>query len=153
MRARQPHNRTLDYGLRMHMIVRDTEAEAKEYADYIASKLDDEYGKTDPRSGPRQHFAWGCPPITGPRAGRSIWLHRTWTMDRRWSGTLRLRRRALVGSTDQVISKIESYQKMGIPCVHLLRLPTYRRGKTLWQPSHATPQNRIPAPCIRTGSI
>jgi alkanesulfonate monooxygenase len=33
------------------MIVRDTEAEAREYADYIVSKLDDEYGKTDPRPG------------------------------------------------------------------------------------------------------
>ena len=26
------YNRTLDYGLRVHMIVRDTEAEAREYA-------------------------------------------------------------------------------------------------------------------------
>jgi alkanesulfonate monooxygenase SsuD/methylene tetrahydromethanopterin reductase-like flavin-dependent oxidoreductase (luciferase family) len=39
------HGRTLDYGLRVHMIVRDTEAEARDYADYIVSKLDDEYGK------------------------------------------------------------------------------------------------------------
>ena len=39
------YDRTLNYGLRVHMIVRDTEAEAREYADYIVSKLDDEYGK------------------------------------------------------------------------------------------------------------
>ena len=39
------YNRTLDYGLRVHVIVRDTEAEAKEYADYIVSKLDDEHGR------------------------------------------------------------------------------------------------------------
>ena len=39
------YNRTLDYGLRIHVIVRDTEAEAKEYADYIVSKLDDEHGR------------------------------------------------------------------------------------------------------------
>ena len=39
------YDRTLDYGLRVHMIVRDTEAEAQEYADYIVSKLDDEYGR------------------------------------------------------------------------------------------------------------
>ena len=39
------YNRTLDYGLRVHVIVRDTEIEAKEYAEYITSKLDDEYGK------------------------------------------------------------------------------------------------------------
>jgi alkanesulfonate monooxygenase len=38
----EKYNRTLDYGLRVHMIVRDTEKEAQEYADYIVSKLDDE---------------------------------------------------------------------------------------------------------------
>ncbi|MEL6960285.1 MAG: LLM class flavin-dependent oxidoreductase, partial [Pseudomonadota bacterium] len=31
----EKYDRTLDYGLRVHMIVRDTEAEAREYADYI----------------------------------------------------------------------------------------------------------------------
>jgi alkanesulfonate monooxygenase SsuD/methylene tetrahydromethanopterin reductase-like flavin-dependent oxidoreductase (luciferase family) len=41
----EKYNRTLDYGLRAHMIVRDTEKEAQEYADYIVSKLDDEYGR------------------------------------------------------------------------------------------------------------
>ena len=40
------YGRTLDYGLRVHVIVRDTEAEAREYADYIVSKLDDEEGRT-----------------------------------------------------------------------------------------------------------
>ena len=39
------YERTLDYGLRVHMIVRDTEAEAKEYAEYIVSKLEDDFGK------------------------------------------------------------------------------------------------------------
>ena len=39
------YNHTLDYSLRVHVIVRDTEAEAKEYADYIVSKLDDEHGR------------------------------------------------------------------------------------------------------------
>jgi len=42
----ESYDRTLDYGLRVHMIVRDTEAEAREYAEYIVSKLDDEQGKT-----------------------------------------------------------------------------------------------------------
>ena len=39
------YNRKLDYGLRVHVIVRDTESEAQEYADYIISKLDDDYGR------------------------------------------------------------------------------------------------------------
>ena len=37
--------RTLDYGLRVHVIVRDTEAEAKEYAADLVSRLDDEAGR------------------------------------------------------------------------------------------------------------
>ena len=41
----EKYKRTLDYGLRVHMIVRDTEAEAKEYAEYIVSKLEDDFGK------------------------------------------------------------------------------------------------------------
>ena len=39
------HGRTLDYGLRVHMIVRDTEAEAREYAQKLVSKLDDDAGR------------------------------------------------------------------------------------------------------------
>ena len=39
------YDRTLDYGLRSHVIVRDTEAEAREYADYIISKLDEAQGE------------------------------------------------------------------------------------------------------------
>ncbi len=38
------HGRTLDYGLRVHVIVRDTEAEAKDYARHLVSKLDDAAG-------------------------------------------------------------------------------------------------------------
>ena len=40
----EKYDRTLDYGLRVHMIVRDTEKEAQEYADYIVSKLDETQG-------------------------------------------------------------------------------------------------------------
>ena len=39
------YGRTLDYGLRVHMIVRDTEAEARDYAEHLVSKLDDELGQ------------------------------------------------------------------------------------------------------------
>ena len=40
----EEHNRTLDYGLRVHVIVRDTEKEAREYAEGLVSKLDDGKG-------------------------------------------------------------------------------------------------------------
>ena len=41
----EAHGRTLDYGLRVHMIVRDTEAEAREYAQELVSRLDDDAGR------------------------------------------------------------------------------------------------------------
>ncbi|MEZ5477944.1 MAG: LLM class flavin-dependent oxidoreductase [Thiolinea sp.] len=40
----QHYGRVLDYGLRVHMIVRDTEAEAREYAQELVSRLDDARG-------------------------------------------------------------------------------------------------------------
>ncbi|MGB2574429.1 MAG: LLM class flavin-dependent oxidoreductase, partial [Henriciella sp.] len=43
--AAEKYGRVLDYGLRVHVIVRDTETEAREYADHLVSRLDDEYGK------------------------------------------------------------------------------------------------------------
>ena len=39
------YNRKLDYGLRVHMIVRETEAEAREAAKRLVSKLDDQFGE------------------------------------------------------------------------------------------------------------
>ena len=36
------NNRTIDFGLRVHVIVRDTEQEAKEYTKYLMSKFDKE---------------------------------------------------------------------------------------------------------------
>ena len=34
------YHRTLDFGLRVHVIVRETEEEARQYADLLISKLD-----------------------------------------------------------------------------------------------------------------
>ena len=39
------YGRVLDYGLRVHVVVRDTEAEAREYAEHLVSQLDEEHGK------------------------------------------------------------------------------------------------------------
>lgn len=38
------HGRVIDFGLRIHMIVRETEAEARSYAQKLLSKLDDQEG-------------------------------------------------------------------------------------------------------------
>ena len=107
------HNRTLDYGLRVHMIVRDTEAEAKEYADYIASKLDDEYGKLI-RDRAHDSISLG---VAHQAKARELADKFGYVEPGLWTGVGRARSgcgAALVGSTDQVMSKIEAYQKMGI---------------------------------------
>lgn len=107
------HNRTLDYGLRVHMIVRDTQAEAKEYADYIASKLDDEYGKLI-RDRAHDSISLG---VSHQARARELADQFGYIEPHMWTGIGRARSgcgAALVGSTDQVMSEIEAYQKMGI---------------------------------------
>lgn len=107
------HNRTLDYGLRVHMIVRDTQAEAKEYAEYIASKLDDELGKLI-RDRAHDSISLG---VSHQARARELADQFGYIEPHMWTGIGRARSgcgAALVGSTDQVMSEIEAYQKMGI---------------------------------------
>ena len=109
----EKYERTLDYGLRVHMIVRDTEAEAKEYADYIVSKLDDEYGQMI-RERALDSTSLG---VSHQAKNRELADKFGYIEPSLWTGVGRARSgcgAALVGSTDQVLSKIEEYQKMGI---------------------------------------
>lgn len=107
------YGRTLDYGLRVHMIVRDTEAEAREYADYLVSKLDDEYGQLI-RDRAHDSISLG---VAHQAKARELADKFGYVEPNLWTGVGRARSgcgAALVGSTDQVLSKIEAYQKMGI---------------------------------------
>ena len=109
----QRHGRTLDYGLRVHMIVRDSEAEAREYADYIVSKLDDEYGKLI-RDRAHDSISLG---VAHQAKARELADKFGYVEPGLWTGVGRARSgcgAALVGSTDQVMTKIEEYKKMGI---------------------------------------
>ncbi|QFS84848.1 Alkanesulfonate monooxygenase (plasmid) [Roseivivax sp. THAF40] len=107
------YGRTLDYGLRVHMIVRDTEAEAREYADYIVSKLDDEYGKLI-RDRAHDSISLG---VSHQARARELADQYGYVEPGLWTGVGRARSgcgAALVGSVDQVMSKIENYKKMGM---------------------------------------
>jgi alkanesulfonate monooxygenase len=107
------HGRMLDYGLRVHMIVRDTEAEAKEYAEELVSKLDDDYGRMIRE---RAHDA-GSLGVSHQAKNRELADKYGYVEPHLWTGIGRARSgcgAALVGSTDQVLSEIEAYQKMGI---------------------------------------
>ncbi len=107
------HGRTLDYGLRVHMIVRDTEAEAKEYAEYIASKLDDEYGALI-RDRAHDSISLG---VAHQARARELADQFGYIEPHMWTGIGRARSgcgAALVGSTDQILTEIEAYRQMGI---------------------------------------
>lgn len=109
----QKYNRTLDYGLRVHVIVRDTEKEAQEYAEYITSKLDDEYGKMIRE----RALDSGSLGVSHQAASRELADKYGYIEPNLWTGVGRARSgcgAALVGSTDQVLSKIEEYRKMGM---------------------------------------
>mgnify|MGYP002005872565 CR=1 FL=1 len=107
------YDRTLDYGLRVHMIVRDTEAEAREYADYIASKLDDEYGRMI-RERALDSTSLG---VSHQAKNRELADKFGYVEPHLWTGIGRARSgcgAALVGSADQILSKIEAYRKLGM---------------------------------------
>ena len=107
------YNRTLDYGLRVHVIVRDTEQEARDYADHIVSRLDDEYGKII-RDRAHDSISLG---VAHQAKARELADKYGYVEPHLWTGVGRARSgcgAALVGSTDQVLSELESYQKMGM---------------------------------------
>jgi len=109
----QAHGRTLDYGLRVHMIVRDTEAEAREYAEHLVGKLDDEYGKLI-RERAHDSISLG---VAHQARARELADKFGYSEPGLWTGVGRARSgcgAALVGSADQILSRIEDYQKMGI---------------------------------------
>jgi alkanesulfonate monooxygenase len=107
------YDRTLDYGLRVHVVVRDTEAEAREYAESLVSQLDDEYGQLIRE---RAHDS-GSLGVSHQARARELADKYGYVERHLWTGIGRARSgcgAAIVGSADQVLSEIEEYKKMGI---------------------------------------
>lgn len=111
--AAHSYHRTLDYGLRVHMIVRETETEAREYAELLVSQLDDDVGR-DIRERALDSTSLGVARQTQNRMQADA---EGFVEPHLWTGVGRARSgcgAALVGSVDQILTEIESYQKMGI---------------------------------------
>ena len=109
----ETYGRTLDYGLRVHMIVRDTEIEAREYAAELVSKLDDEAGR-EIRERALDSTSLG---VARQARNRELADMDGFIEPHLWTGVGRARSgcgAALVGSADQILGEIEAYQKMGM---------------------------------------
>ncbi len=107
------HGRTLDYGLRVHMIVRDTEQEAREYARELVSKLDDDVGRAI-RERALDSKSLG---VAHQAQNRELADLEGYVEPYLWTGVGRARSgcgAAIVGSVEQVLEKIERYKKMGM---------------------------------------
>jgi alkanesulfonate monooxygenase len=105
------HGRTLDFGLRIHVIVRETEAEAMAAADKLISRLDPEKGKQI-RNRAQDAQSAGVARQDQLRAETgSLWIE-----EHVWSGIGLARSgcgSAIVGNPDQVYAKMQKYIDMG----------------------------------------
>lgn len=107
------YDRTVDFGLRVHMIVRETEEEARAYAKKIMSKLDAEHGQ-DIKERALDAKSLGVARQSEMRAGSD---GDGFVEEHLWTGIGRARSgcgAALVGNPDQIKAKLRSYMDMGI---------------------------------------
>jgi alkanesulfonate monooxygenase len=106
------YRRQLDFGLRIHVIVRETEAEARGAAQRLVSRLDDKIGAEIKARG-HDHLS------AGVRRQDELRMRAKddYIEDHLWAGIGRARSgcaSALVGDPDQIVAKINRYIDMGI---------------------------------------
>ena len=123
MKARAArHGRTLRFGYRAHMIVRDTEAEARAAADRLLSKLDAVAGAAI-RAKSLDSTSVG---VQAQAALRESAADDGYAEANLWTGVGRARSgcgAAIVGDPDQVLAKLNDYRDMGIEAFILSGYP------------------------------
>lgn len=116
------YGRTLRFGYRAHMIVRETEAEARAYARRLLSKLDAETGAAI-RQKSLDSTSVG---VTAQAALRDSADDEGFVEPGLWTGIGRARSgcgAAIVGDPDQVLAKLQRYREMGIEAFILSGYP------------------------------
>jgi alkanesulfonate monooxygenase len=107
------YNRTVQFGLRVHVIVRETEEEARDYANSLLSKLDLDLG-TDIRNRAQDAASLG---VARQSQLREEADEKYYVEPNLWTGIGLARSgcgAAIVGNPDQVVEKLERYMEMGI---------------------------------------
>ena len=116
------HGRTLRYGYRAHVVVRDTEAEARTAADRLLSKLDAQQGAAI-RAKSLDSASAGVAAQAALREGAGDDGYAEANL---WTGIGRARSgcgAAIVGDPDQVEAKLAMYRDMGIEAFILSGYP------------------------------
>lgn len=106
-------NRSVDFGLRVHVVVRETEEEANKYAESIISKLDLEMGR-ELRDRSLDAKSYG---VSRQEKMRDKSSPDGYIEPNLWTGIGKARSgcgAALVGNPDQIIEKLNRYMEMGI---------------------------------------
>jgi len=107
------YGRKIDFGLRIHVIVRETEADARAAADRLISKLDRKKGQEiKARSLDAQSLGVTRQDELRAQAGADLFIE-----EHIWSGIGLARSgcgSAIVGDPDQVLAKLNRYMDMGI---------------------------------------
>ncbi len=112
----------MKFGYRAHVIVRETEIEAREYAARLLSKLDDDTGKAI-----REKSLDAATAGVGRQSElRASAADDGFVEDNLWTGIGRARSgcgAAIVGDPDQVLAKLRAYQAEGIDAFILSSYP------------------------------
>ncbi|NJM49564.1 MAG: LLM class flavin-dependent oxidoreductase [Sphingomonadales bacterium] len=114
--------RTLKFGYRAHVIVRETEAEARAYAQRLLSKLDDGAGEAIRNKSLDTNTAG----VGRQNELRASAQEDGFVEDNLWTGIGRARSgcgAAIVGDPDQVLAKIRAYQEAGMEAFILSGYP------------------------------
>lgn len=114
MRGRaERHDRDLRYGLRAHVIVRETEAEARAAAERLVSRLDDDQGEKIRQ----KSLDTASVGVSRQSELRESSADDGFVEANLWTGVGRARSgagAAIVGDPDQVVAKLAAYQAVGI---------------------------------------
>lgn len=126
-RRASEHGRALKFGYRAHVVVRESEEEARAAADRLLSRLDDATGKAI-RQKSLDHASAG---VRRQAELRESAASDGYAEANLWTGIGRARSgcgAAIVGDPDQVLAKLQAYRSLGIDSFVLSGYPHQAEG-------------------------